>query len=228
MAVLIPAWRPDARLRSLILHLEERGFGAVVVVDDGSGPAFVSLFDELEGIPSVTVLRQSPNLGKGSALKVGIRFVRDEVAHIRGIVTADADGQHAVADIVHVAGALSESGATIVLGTRRFTGPIPWRCRVGNVVTRKIFRLLTGVILTDTQSGLRGLPRGLFHELSQLPGERYEYEMVMLARLCRTGRRPLDVPIETLYLDDNASSHFRPVRDSACVLLALVKSSLRF
>ena len=58
----------------------------------------------------------------------------------------------------------------VVLGVRAFVGAVPLRCRVGNGVTRGVFRMLTGVRLGDTQTGLRGFPRGMLRELVGLEG----------------------------------------------------------
>jgi glycosyltransferase involved in cell wall biosynthesis len=225
VAVLVPAWQPDARLPALVEALGACGFGSIVVVDDGSGPEFDGVFEGLRGVDGVRVLRQARNMGKGCALKTGMGFVLGEMPGVVGVVTADADGQHAVADVVRVAEVLRDGEA--VIGVRRFTGDVPLRCRVGNALTRRIFGALTGVRVSDTQTGLRGFPMGMLAELAMLRGERYEYEMVVLARLCRSGARPVEVAIETVYLEGNRSSHFRPVRDSVRILVALVRSVLR-
>jgi len=91
------------------------------------------------------------------------------------------------------------------------------------VLTRQIFRLATGTKLGDTQTGLRGFSRAMLPELLLLEGERYEYEMTVLAHLCRDGRRPLEVPIETVYIDGNKSSHFDPIRDSMRIYFVLLR-----
>ena len=71
--------------------------------------------------------------------------------------------------------------------------------------------------------GCRAFPRSILGELMLLDGERYEYEMTVLAHLCRTGRRPLEVPIETVYIDGNQSSHFDPIRDSMRIYFVLLR-----
>ncbi len=73
----------------------------------------------------------------------------------------------------------------------------------------------------DTQSGWRGFSRGMLAEVVRLPGERYEFEMAVLAAVCRRGR-PAEVEIETVYEEGNRGSHFRAVRDSVRVLWVLV------
>ncbi|SNS36135.1 Glycosyl transferase family 2 [Granulicella rosea] len=225
VAVLIPAWQPETVLIALTEELMSAGFGAVIAVDDGSGSAFEGVFARLR-LRGVHVLRHAVNLGKGRALKTGFNYLLTDKPELRGVVTADADGQHAVADIVRVALRLIEDDTQPVLGVRQFSGAVPLRSRFGNRLTRGLFGFLTGVKLGDTQTGLRGLPMALLPGLVALDGEHYEYEMTMLAHLCRDGRRPVEAPIETIYLEDNRGSHFDPLRDSARIYLALARSSL--
>lgn len=224
MIVLIPAYEPGARLGPVVAGL----FAAdpdveVVVVDDGSGPAFTATFDEVAAL-GATVLRHDVNLGKAAALRTG--FDHAMSAH-RGsdVVTADADGQHTVHDILHVADALREDAAvgvpTLILGCRAFTGRVPLRSRAGNAVARGMFRLAAGWALSDTQTGLRGIPSALLEWVRDQPGERFAYEQNVLLHCRRDGVATREVPIETVYLDDNASSHFRPVVDSLRVMLPL-------
>lgn len=219
--ILIPAFEPDERLVDLVRTL---GAGApVLVVDDGSGPAFAEVFAEVRAA-GATVLAHARNRGKGAALRTG--FVAASVRWpAASVVTADADGQHTAADIRRVAAALAEAdGAAIVLGARSFIGgAVPMRSRVGNVVTRALFRLATGERLTDTQTGLRGYPASALPWLGTLPGDRFEYEFLLLLKARDAGIALIEVPVATVYLDGNASSHFRPVADSARIYAPLLR-----
>ena len=223
LAVLIPAWKPEEPLALLVADLAASGFAAIVVVDDGSGPEWRGFFDDLLTRPRVQVVRHAVNLGKGRALKTGFNHILTTLPECVGVVTADADGQHRSGDVVRVGLALKEAGSGTVLGARGFSGEVPLRSRFGNALTRHVFSFLTGTRLGDTQSGLRGFSRGLLPELLQLDGERYEFEMTVLAMLCRSGRRPAEVPIETVYIENNRSSHFDPVRDSMRIYFVLVR-----
>lgn len=222
IAVLVPVWQPDAGFVELVAAIAAEGFGAVVVVNDGSGPGHASQFAEVARLPRVSVLHHAVNLGKGRALKTGINQVLAEMPEIQGLVTADADGQHRVSDIVAVARKLQESKGAVVMGSRSFSGQVPLRSRIGNGLTRLIFGFMTGTSLLDTQTGLRAFPRGLLPELMTLSGERYEYEMTALAHLCQRGK-PVEVPIETVYIQNNRSSHFDPVWDSMRIYFVLVR-----
>jgi glycosyltransferase involved in cell wall biosynthesis len=222
LAVLIPAWQPEPQLIALAEDLVTRGFGAVLVMDDGSDLQHLPVFAAVAQLPRVRVLTHPTNRGKGRALKTGIHHVLTQLPAMQGVVTADADGQHTARDIVRVAQALRETQGSVVLGARRFSGKVPLRSRFGNWLTRKIFAFVTGAKVTDTQTGLRAFSRAVLLELLGLSGERYEYEMTVLAHLCRRSK-PLEVPIETVYLDGNRSSHFDPLWDSMRISRVLVR-----
>jgi glycosyltransferase involved in cell wall biosynthesis len=223
LAVLIPAWQPEACLAALASNLVAHGFGAIIIVDDGSDEKYAKFFRELALLPYIQVLRHTVNLGKGRALKTGINHFLSELREMDGLVTADADGQHKPADIVRVAQALLEGRGRVVLGSRSFASDVPLRSRFGNGLTRYIFALVTGSKLADTQTGLRAFPRNLLPDLLAFDGERYEYEMTVLVHLCRQESKPLEVPIETIYIDGNHSSHFNPIRDSMRIYFVLVR-----
>ncbi|MDO9457847.1 glycosyltransferase [Nocardioides sp.] len=231
MYVVIPAYQPTPLLPELVTSLvEARPAIEVLVVDDGSDTACAPVFAACEAA-GARVLRLSVNRGKGAALRAAFTHLRD-VRASGPVVTADADGQHAVADVLAVADAVDETpGAArhLVLGQRDLEGDVPLRSRFGNGVTRMMFRAATGRRLLDTQTGLRGVPSSLLPWLTTLRGDRYEYELVMLLQAARHRIDLRSVPIRTIYLDDNASSHFRPVADSVRIyapLLTFVGTSL--
>lgn len=222
IAVLIPAWEPDEALLDLTHGLRAAGFGVVLVVDDGSGPGSLALFQSLE-THGVRVLRHAVNLGKGRALKTGFNCLLKDYPTLRAVVTVDADGQHTPNDTVRVAQTWLAGDGRPVLGARTFGRDVPLRSQLGNQATRLVFGLISGTRLHDTQTGLRALPFALLPQLITLEGERYEFEMTVLAFLCREGQHPIELPIETVYLDGNRSSHFNPVRDSMRIYFVLLR-----
>ncbi|MFI7542032.1 glycosyltransferase [Actinoplanes sp. NPDC049599] len=224
MIVLIPAYEPGAALVELVRRLAGH---AVVVVDDGSGPGYATVFARVRDL-GAEVLTLEGNRGKGAALKAGFAHLRERHPG-RDVVCADSDGQHRPEDIEAVARHVTVSGAAMVLGGRRFTGDVPARSRLGNAVTRAAFRLVTGVRLLDTQTGLRAYPGRMLPWLSRVAGDRFEYEQRLLLRAARERLPIAEVEIATVYLRHNASSHFRLVRDSLRVyrpLAAFAMSSL--
>lgn len=223
-AILIPAYEPDTRLPQLIAQLEALlPDTPVVVVDDGSGPTYATIFATVTSM-NATVLAHSSNRGKGAALRTGFAYIAQELPGM-AVVTADCDGQHTASDIVAVASALEkyDDERVLVLGCRSFTGKVPLRSRVGNTLTRWIFRAATGRTIVDTQTGLRALSSTCIDWALGLPGDRFEYEFHMLLEVRDAHIELVTVPIRTIYDDANSSSHFRPLRDSARIYTPLLK-----
>jgi putative flippase GtrA len=223
IAVLIPAYEPTQALVELVDALSTTDFAAIVVVDDGSGPAFQGPFRQVATHRNVVVLRHFVNLGKGAALKTGLNYVLCELPGASSVVTADADGQHHPDDIRRVAMAVAGRGNQLVLGARRFGGAVPLRSRLGNHATRLLFGLLVGRQITDTQTGLRGIPTSLAPDLLRLEADGYEFELDVLV-LCKHQRISVtELEIRTIYLHGNASSHFNPVFDSMRIYFVLLR-----
>ena len=231
--VLIPALEPGHELVTLVAGLVDRDIH-VLVVDDASGPRYGAVFDRCRH-RGADVMHLEDNAGKGGALRAGLLRVRHTHPGC-GVVTADADGQHTPADIGQVRdvldGTAAEDGARhtpdheIVLGVRSFDHDVPLRSRLGNLASSWVLRLAAGTTLRDTQTGLRGVPPELLAWATEIPGDRYEYEYAMLVRAGRENIRMRQVPIATVYLDQNAASHFRPVRDSLRVLAPVLAFSV--
>ncbi|GGL35316.1 bifunctional glycosyltransferase family 2/GtrA family protein [Phycicoccus endophyticus] len=222
MLVVVPAYEPDQRLPALVRDLRVAAPALeVLVVDDGSGPVGA---DALAGAEEAgaTVVHHCLNRGKGRALRTGFRWALE---HRPGeaVVCVDADGQHRPEDVLRVARCLSRGAEGLVLGTRGLDAHVPWRSRLGNGLTRVLFRAATGHDVRDTQTGLRGLPAALLPWALGVAGDRYEYELEQLLRAEADGVPVTEVPIATVYLEDNASSHFRPMRDGVRIYRQLAR-----
>ena len=229
-AILIPAYKPDDKLVALTDQLLTHDDLKLVVVDDGSGEAFRPVFEALD--KRVTLISYPDNKGKGGALKTGIRYIMDHMPECERLVTADADGQHRYADIRRVLDKSEEMPGALVLGSRAFDGDVPLRSRFGNAMTRQVFAIASGVKVRDTQTGLRGFDRDGMRLFVDVPGDRYEYEINMLLTAARAEMPIYEVTIETVYLNDNESSHFYPLKDSlriyACILKFACSSLICF
>lgn len=214
--LLIPAYRPSAGLPALVSHIrtldESAVIGPVLVVNDGSGAEFDPIFAALRDLDGVVVMDHAINLGKGAALKTGFNHALVSWPDAVGIVTADADGQHAPEDVLRVAGAMLETPGELILGVRQFH-KIPLRSLVGNRISRLFFRIFAGFRLSDTQTGLRGWPRAYCLDALRITLNGYDFELESLMQKS-AGRRLREVSIQTIYLDGNQSSHFNPIRDS--------------
>src|SRR5699024_2176937 len=221
--LLIPIYQPDEQTVLFIQNLRKMIFGPIVIVDDGSGAKYRSLFLTMQE-PDVSLLSYEKNQGKGHALKLGFQFIKKHFSQAIGVVTADGDGQHTLADIMEMSRRLEEvKGQTILLGVRSFyLKSTPLRSFIGNRMTTFFYYLSSGIWLRDTQTGLRGFPFESIDDLLDISGERFEYEMNQLIELPNHGYSFDKMPITTVYEKKDHQSHFRTIQDSYLVYKPLI------
>lgn len=223
--VLIPAYRPGGALAEVVAGVLRLSGCPVIVVDDGSGAEFAAVFERVAADARVRVVHHAVNLGKGAALKTAMNYALVHFPDAAGVVTADADGQHHPEDIARIASRIEADPAALVLGARAFAGKVPLRSRAGNRVTSALMRVLMGQRLSDTQTGLRGIPAALIPHLLRLPSTGYEFELDMLIACKHQGCAIREEPVRTIYLEDNRGSHFHPIFDSMRIYFLLLRFS---
>ena len=223
IAALIPAYQPDEKLIALLEDLRANTDYFILVINDGSRKECAPVFETAKKYS--TVVEHEVNRGKGAALKTGIKYILENT-DCDGIVTLDADGQHTVADTKKTVNALIENPESFIIGGRLFTGNVPFRSKAGNTITRAVFKISTGVSVHDTQTGLRAFSRKIIEELGELKGDRYEYEMNVLLKCADMGIPMYEIPIETIYIEENKSSHFNPFKDSWKIYKLILKFAL--
>lgn len=229
--IVIPAYQPENILVSYVRKLLESKVGPVLVVDDGSRADCQPIFDQLAGMEDCIVLHHPVNRGKGAALKTAIHWYRTHPGDYEGcsgIVTADCDGQHAVEDVLRLAAAMEQRPDSLILGCRDFGEDTPRRSAMGNRVTSFAMNLLYDIRLKDTQTGLRGLPNALLEGAEKLRGNRYEYELNMLLWAKQHAAPFVVIPIQTIYFNNNAGTHYRAVADSMRILGQLLRGLVQY
>ncbi len=221
--LVIPAYEPDHKLVDLIKEAYPSGLFDIIIVDDGSGEKYHEIFQQVQ--PFATVLVHPTNYGKGHSLKTAFQYILTHNPSDTGVViTADGDGQHSVKDIYAVGDVCESNPHSLILGMRSFSGKVPLKSRIGNLITRHVYRLESGCNISDTQTGLRAFSTEMLPFMLAVKGERYEYEMNVLLLWGREKKDILEIPIQTIYLEGNKSSHFRPLRDG----ILIYKDLLRF
>lgn len=227
--VLIPSLSPDEKLPAYVRELLDADFGLILVVDDGSAPEYQPIFSRIAGWERCAVTHHEVNRGKGAALRTGFAYIKEHTS-LRGVITADSDGQHTVPDTLKLAAELGKK-EEVLLGSRDFSrnNPnVPPKSRFGNRLTSAVFRLLYGRWLPDTQTGLRAFCRELIDFMLSVTGDRFEYEMNMLVQ-CSARKIPIRaVAIETIYHEENKGTHFHPIRDSWRIYKLLLGGFFRF
>lgn len=215
VTAVVPSYEPDEKLLQVVDGLLAEGFDDIVVVNDGSHEGHLQPFEAAALLPGVTVLRHEVNRGKGRALKTAFGWCIKNRPAIDGVVVVDGDNQHRPKDAMAVAEAMCREPDKLWLGVRDFSlDQVPLRSRLGNTITHSFMKLACGVGVTDTQTGLRAVARRHLPLMCSIGGERYEYETQMLLSLKGAGIGVGEVVIDTVYIDENQTSHFNTVKDS--------------
>jgi len=215
ISVVLPSLDPDEKLVAVIDGLLEYGFTDIILVNDGSKPENLHYFEDAAARhPEIHLLHHEVNKGKGAALKNAFRWFLQNRPDGLGVVTVDGDNQHHPADTRACCEHMLNTGHC-VLGCRDFDQEdVPARSSFGNKTTSMIFKIFVGMTISDTQTGLRALPRDVLEPLVDVYGDRFEYETNMLLAF-KTYAIPFDeVKIRTVYIEENKSSHFRVIHDS--------------
>ncbi len=226
--LIIPSLNPDEKLMATVKGMLDIGFEKILIVNDGSSKEHLKYFPADSN--SIKVIHYADNRGKGYALKTAFKYVIDNYTDAFGVITVDGDGQHTPEDTLKCVKALYENPEKAILGCRDFEAPdVPRRSRMGNKITRTVFKTLCGIKVTDTQTGLRAFPFSMLPLLLSIKGDRFEYETNVLLKLNSCRIDFYEVLIETVYIEENSSSHFRPFVDSVRIykfILAFFLSSI--
>lgn len=229
--IVIPALDPEANFIDYVNSLVRQDFLSVIIIDDGSGEDSQEMFRRCAALERVKLLQHAVNLGKGRALKTAFNHILNskDLSQAEGVITVDADGQHRLADVIHICQELSKKQGTLILGSRSFSGrQVPFKSRLGNTLTSKVFQLFYNRKLKDTQTGLRGLTLDILKYFIDLEGERFSYETNMLIEAVRKKLTIAECSIETIYIDDNQGTHFKPLKDSVEIYWLLLKNFVTF
>lgn len=222
--VIIPAYQPETKFSLLVEQVLECD-RQVIVVDDGSGREYRDIFCGIQNL--CTLLVHPQNRGKGAAIKTALAYIKRNLPDCRTIAVMDADGQHRAEDVGKVLKEARGRRNAMVLGVRLAGKNMPFKSRLGNGVTRLVFSLVSGVKVSDTQTGLRAFDAELMEELLGVKGERYEYETNVLLHLARKRIPIREVEIATIYRDkENSTSHFRAVQDSVRIYKDIFRFAL--
>jgi glycosyltransferase involved in cell wall biosynthesis len=206
IAALIPAFREERYIADVVRRTAS-AVGFVLVVDDGSGDATGGMACEA----GAEVVLHDTNLGKGAAIKSGLRHLAQRGCDY--VIILDGDGQHLPEEIrAFVAAAKQDDSVRLWLGNRMTdTRSMPL---VRSLTNRFMSWLLSRVCrqrIPDSQCGFRLVHRSLI-PLLDCESSAFDYESEMLIRVSRAGERIGAVPISTVYRDEVSS--IRPAKDA--------------
>ena len=224
VSVVIPVFNEEATVGNVVTRtkktLEQLGVSyEILVVDDGSDDRSADIAQELKA----HVLKKA-HQGKGFALRSGFRQAKGEL-----VVTLDADGSHQPEEIPLVLRYIREGKADFVVGSRFFDSEanqtkIPKINRTGNRMFNGLIWYLTGVQISDSQSGFRAIRSSLIKRM-KLGSHGYEVESEMLVKALKMGARVAETPISFVQRTVG-SSKLDPVKDGVRILYAIIASYL--
>ncbi|MDI9615120.1 MAG: glycosyltransferase family 2 protein [Methanothermobacter sp.] len=197
IVTIIPAFNEEKTVDSVVKGALEHG--DVILVDDGSTDRTGAIAESA----GARVLRHRKNMGKGAALKTGIKEALKWEYHL--IVFMDADGQHDTFLIPLFAEAAD--GADFIIGSR-FMGDscdsMPIQRKLSNRITTWILRFATGYRITDSQSGFRAIKAEHAKIMLDIPYNDYVYESETICEISRHRLRIAEVPITCNYGDEKS------------------------
>lgn len=221
--IIVPTLNPNTEILDEFLEKLIKEFENVLVYDDGCREEYKDYFKKIEK-KGITVLHHYINLGKGRAMKDAFNYLLNKYPEIKGVVTADSDGQHSVKDIKRCAKEVLKHQDSLILGCRNFDASnVPARNRFGNKTTRNVLKMFVGIGVTDTQTGLRGLSKEVMMKFMTTPGDRFEYETNQLIDTISKNVPIKEIEIETIYVNGNTESHFNPIKDSLAIYKLFIK-----
>lgn len=203
--MIVPAYNEATVIAGVIqtskkVFAKVKGFNIdVIVVNDGSKD---STSAEAKKGGSI-VIDHILNSGAGGATLTGLAYARKYNYDIAA--TMDADGQHAPEDVIKGIKNIDKSPSGLLIGSRLIDSEGMSKTKVlGNKGLSLITKVLFGVNVTDSQSGLRIYSRTAIEKLDwKTTG--YEFCSEMIWRAKQLGIEIEEFPIQAIYTDYSRS-----------------------
>lgn len=226
--LLIPAYNPDKNFIKLFIQIKELLPDiTIIIVNDGSNSDIVFKDIKRNFNQNDRIITHPTNLGKGEALKSGFKYIIDNYPLSKGIITADCDLQHSAEDIIKITNAISNNSNKIYMGKRNFkTNNIPLKSIIGNKFMTCFLNIFYNIKLEDTQTGLRAIPTGFIKEILKIKTNDFSFETLMLLKAKKNNIQIEEIPINTIYINKNKNSNFRPMIDSYKIIKSILKETI--
>ena len=167
----------------------------IVLVNDGSSDNTEKL---VKNMP-VLVLSHLVNMGSGAATRTGLEYAKRN--NYDFAVSIDADGQHSPKDLMSVIYKLNNDNYDLVIGSRLLkTDGMPTHRILGNKLLNFVTRVLFGVAVTDSQSGLKAFSRKSIEQI-EIRSNGFEFCSEIVWRAKQNNLKITEIPIESIYTD---------------------------
>ena len=226
--ILIPACNPNKTLLTFIENLIEKPFLHIVIVNDGSEQHANHIFQTLSKIKGVTVLNHTKNEGKGRAIKTGLTYIIKNFKFYEGVITAGADGQHRVEDIIRISNSSRIFSGGIIIGIRDFRSDLlPKNSFIKNRVSSILFGILFKKRLLDVQSGLRFYFKKDAQWIRKVRGDQFDFDINVLIESIHRKIPIYEVPIGKAKMTRNMFLQYDEVYHPKILSKSYLNSFLR-
>jgi glycosyltransferase involved in cell wall biosynthesis len=203
---IIPAYNESRTIGKVVRDIVNMGIG-VLVIDDGSYDNTER--EALDG--GAMVIRHRKNLGKGVAVREGIKYVLDKTNYA-WLIMMDGDGQHDPADIPAFMDMTRTENVDIVIGNRMMqVKNMPPARYWTNRFTSWVLSRMCGQDIPDSQCGYR-LIRVEALKMLELTSDKYDIESEIIVEAAEDNLRIKSAPIRTIYGEE--ISKINPFRDT--------------
>jgi glycosyltransferase involved in cell wall biosynthesis len=224
LSIVIPVYNEELTVGNIIDRaktvMQQTGIkNEVIVVDDCSYDKSL----EVAKKHSAKIYTLKQHSGKGYALRAGFAKAKGDI-----IVTIDSDGSHKPEELLEVLTPVLNDRADLVIGSR-YRNHKRVAARKLNAFGVRLFncfiQLLTGVAITDSQSGYRAVKREVLKNQNLKSGE-YEIESEMLVKTAKKNFRITEVPI-SFEQRTYGRSGVDPMVDGFKILLSIILAYLK-
>lgn len=193
LSVLIPVYNEEGSVLAVVDRVRATGMAdEIVIVDDGSTDRTADRLATLEGIDGILVVLQSPNQGKGAALRTAMKVATGDV-----LIVQDADFEYDPADYPALLAPILAGETDVVYGSRFLAGMPPGIMR-RSAIANKTLTLMTNVLygnrLTDMETCYKVFRRSVSDGLV-LRANRFDFEPEFTSKILKRGVRIVEVPI---------------------------------
>lgn len=199
--IILPAYNEGKVIRKVLQNIiyETKGNKQflidIILINDGSLDDTAKQAQDLK----VSVVSHLINMGSGAATRTGLEYAKR--LDYDFAVTIDADGQHSPKDLVNVINKLIEANYDLVIGSRLLdTKGMPSHRVIGNRLLNLVTRILFGVSVTDSQSGLKAFSRKAIEQI-EIRSNGFEFCSEIVWRAKQKNLKIIEIPIEAIYTD---------------------------
>lgn len=206
--ILIPAYKPDFQLVSLVQKLSNVNQLKILVVNNGNTNDFDHYFNQILKFENVHVTKLIKNEGKGRGLKKGLEYIIKNFKKVDNIIFADADGQHISEDIIKIKNKIENhlSDNVFVIGNREHNKNTPYRNLYANKFFNLIFKKKLNLNINDALCGLRAIKIKYAQKIINLKYDDFRFEVEMIIFLKQKNFVLIEENISSIYFKDRKST----------------------